>query len=112
MRADLAQTIADLNPKFVRFPGGCLAHGDGLDNIYDWKGSIGPLEARRPLPNISRYHQTRGLGYFEYFQFCEDIGAEPVPVVAAGVCCQILVLVVIFLGRDRLWWPATRDTNR
>lgn len=88
LRADLAQAIADLNPKFVRFPGGCLAHGDGLDNIYDWKGSIGPLEARRPLPNISRYHQTRGLGYFEYFQFCEDIGAEPVPVVAAGVCCQ------------------------
>lgn len=88
LRADLAQAIANLKPKFVRFPGGCLAHGDGLDNIYDWKGSIGPLEARKPLPNIWRYHQTRGLGYFEYFQFCEDIGAEPVPVVAAGVCCQ------------------------
>lgn len=88
LRADLAQVIADLKPKFVRFPGGCLAHGDGLDNIYDWKGSIGPLESRKPLPNIWRYHQTRGLGYFEYFQFCEDIGAEPVPVVAAGVCCQ------------------------
>lgn len=88
LRADLAQAIADLKPKFVRFPGGCLAHGDGLDNIYDWKGSIGPLEARKPLPNIWRYHQTRGLGYFEFFQFCEDIGAEPIPVVAAGVCCQ------------------------
>lgn len=88
LRADLAQMIADLKPKFVRFPGGCLAHGDGLDNIYDWKGSIGPLEARKPLPNIWRYHQTRGLGYFEYFQFCEDIGAEPIPVIAAGVCCQ------------------------
>lgn len=88
LRADLAQAIADLKPKFVRFPGGCLAHGDGLDNIYDWKGSIGPLEERRPLPNIWRYHQTRGLGYFEFFQFCEDIGAEPIPVVAAGVCCQ------------------------
>lgn len=88
LRADLAQMIADLKPKFVRFPGGCLAHGDGLDNIYDWKGSIGPLETRKPLPNIWRYHQTRGLGYFEYFQFCEDIGAEPIPVIAAGVCCQ------------------------
>lgn len=88
LRADLAQAIADLKPKFVRFPGGCLAHGDGLDNIYDWKGSIGPLEERRPLPNIWRYHQTRGLGYFEFFQFCEDIGAEPIPVLAAGVCCQ------------------------
>ena len=73
---------------FVRFPGGCLAHGDGVDNIYHWKETIGPLEARKPAANIWRYHQTRGLGYFEYFQFCEDIGAEPLPVVAAGVPCQ------------------------
>lgn len=88
LRADLAQAIADLHPRFMRFPGGCLAHGDGVDNIYDWKGSVGALEARKPLPNIWRYHQTRGLGYYEYFQFCEDIGAEPIPVVAAGVPCQ------------------------
>lgn len=88
LRADLAQTLADLQPRFVRFPGGCVAHGDGIDNIYDWKGSIGPLEARKPLRNLWGYHQTRGLGYFEYFQFCEDIGAEPLPVVAAGVPCQ------------------------
>lgn len=88
LRADLAQTLADLHPRFVRFPGGCVAHGDGVDNIYDWKGSIGPLEARKPLRNLWGYHQTRGLGYFEYFRFCEDIGAEPVPVLAAGVPCQ------------------------
>lgn len=88
MRADLAQTLADLHPRFVRFPGGCVAHGDGIDNIYDWKGSIGPLEARKPLRNLWGYHQTRGLGYFEYFRFCEDIGAEPLPVLAAGVPCQ------------------------
>lgn len=88
LRADLAQTLADLKPRFVRFPGGCVAHGDGVDNIYDWKGSIGPLEARKPLRNLWGYHQTRGLGYFEYFRFCEDIGAEPVPVLAAGVPCQ------------------------
>ena len=88
LRADLAQALADLHPRFVRFPGGCVAHGDGIDNIYDWKGSIGPLEARKPLRNLWGYHQTRGLGYFEYFQFCEDIGAEPVPVLAAGVPCQ------------------------
>lgn len=88
LRADLAQALADLHPRFVRFPGGCVAHGDGVDNIYDWKGSIGPLEARKPLRNLWGYHQTRGLGYFEYFQFCEDIGAEPVPVLAAGVPCQ------------------------
>lgn len=88
LRADLAQTLAELHPRFVRFPGGCVAHGDGIDNMYDWKGSIGPLEARKPLRNLWGYHQTRGLGYFEYFLFCEDIGAEPVPVVAAGVPCQ------------------------
>lgn len=88
LRADLAQTLADLHPRFVRFPGGCVAHGDGVDNIYDWKGSVGALHERKPLRNLWGYHQTRGLGYHEYFQFCEDIGAEPVPVVAAGVPCQ------------------------
>ncbi|WP_373830252.1 alpha-L-arabinofuranosidase C-terminal domain-containing protein, partial [Bacteroides heparinolyticus] len=88
LRADLAQTLADLHPRFIRFPGGCVAHGDGVDNIYDWKGSIGPLESRKPLRNLWGYHQTRGLGYFEYFQYCEDIGAEPLPVLAAGVPCQ------------------------
>ena len=88
LRPDLAQTLADLKPKFVRFPGGCVAHGNGIDNIYDWKGSVGALEDRKPLYNIWNYHQTRGLGYHEYFLFCEDIGAEPLPVLAAGVPCQ------------------------
>lgn len=88
LRADLAQTLADMKPRFVRFPGGCVAHGDGLHNIYQWKNTIGPLEARVPQRNLWGYHQTAGLGYFEYFQFCEDIGAEPVPVIAAGVPCQ------------------------
>ncbi len=88
LRADLAQTIADLKPRFMRFPGGCLVHGNGLGNLYRWKDTIGPVEQRRQQANLWGYHQSVGLGYFEYFQFCEDIGAEPVPVVAAGVCCQ------------------------
>lgn len=88
LREDLAQTLADLKPKFMRFPGGCVSHGNGVDNIYDWKGSVGPLEARRPLRNLWGYHQTRGLGFYEYFQFCEDLGMEPLPVLAAGVPCQ------------------------
>lgn len=88
MRADLAQTLADLHPKFVRFPGGCVAHGNGLDNIYRWKNTIGKLESRKTTFNLWGYHQTMGLGYYEYFQFCEDIGAEPLPVLAAGVPCQ------------------------
>jgi alpha-L-arabinofuranosidase len=88
LRKDLAQAIADIHPKFIRFPGGCVSHGDGIGNIYLWKNTIGPLEARKPLRNIWNYHQSAGLGYFEYFQYCEDIGAEPLPVIAAGVPCQ------------------------
>jgi alpha-L-arabinofuranosidase len=88
LRKDLAQVIADIHPKFVRFPGGCVAHGDGLENIYHWNNTVGAVETRIPQRNIWNYHQTAGLGYFEYFQFCEDIGAEPVPVLAAGVPCQ------------------------
>ena len=88
LRADLAQTLADLKPKFVRFPGGCLVHGGGIRRYYDWKETIGPVEQRRARRNSWGYHQTMGLGYFEYFQFCEDIGAKPLPVVTAGVCCQ------------------------
>lgn len=88
LRADLAQTIADIHPKFVRFPGGCVAHGQGIGNIYQWKNSIGSLESRKPMRNLWGYHQSMGLGYFEYFQFCEDMGAEPLPVLSAGVPCQ------------------------
>jgi alpha-L-arabinofuranosidase len=88
LRADLAQAVADIKPKFVRFPGGCLVHGGGVRRYYDWKESIGPVEQRRARRNSWGYHQTMGLGYFEYFQFCEDIGARPLPVVTAGVCCQ------------------------
>jgi len=88
LRADLAQTIADLKPKFMRFPGGCLVHGDGLGNMYRWKNTIGPIEQRVEQRDIWNYHQSVGLGYFEYFQFCEDIGAKPLPVVPAAVSCQ------------------------
>jgi alpha-L-arabinofuranosidase len=88
LRSDLAQAIADLEPKFVRFPGGCLVHGDGLGNAYKWKDSIGPVEQRKGQRNLWSYHQSLGLGYFEYFQFCEDIGAKPLPVLPAAVSCQ------------------------
>lgn len=88
LRKDLAEVIADLHPRFVRFPGGCASHGQGIDNIYHWQATIGELWERQPDMNIWNYHQTRGLGFYEYFQFCEDIGAEPLPVLAAGVPCQ------------------------
>jgi alpha-L-arabinofuranosidase len=88
LRADLAQKLADMKPAFIRFPGGCLVHGDGLGNMYRWENTIGPVEQRKAQRNIWGYHQTAGLGYFEYFQFCEDIGAKPLPVVPAAVSCQ------------------------
>lgn len=88
LRKDIAQVIADLHPKFVRFPGGCMSHGNGIDNIYHWWHTVGALEERVPDKNIWNYHQTRGLGFYEYFQFCEDMQAEPLPVLAAGVPCQ------------------------
>jgi len=88
LRADLAETIAALRPRFVRFPGGCVAHGFGLDNMYRWPRTLGALQDRRPDFNTWGYHQSFGLGYFEYFRFCEQIAATPLPVLAAGVCCQ------------------------
>jgi len=88
LRRDLAQALADLHPKFMRFPGGCLVHGPGVHAYYNWKDSVGPVEQRKGQRNSWGYHQTLGLGYFEYFQLCEDLGAAPLPVVTAGVCCQ------------------------
>ena len=61
LRIDLAQTLPTFQPHLVRFPGGCVAHGKGIDNIYDWKGSIGPLEARKPLFNLWVYHSYQGV---------------------------------------------------
>jgi len=98
LRNDLAQAIADLKPKIFRFPGGCIIEGTTLDQRYQWKNSVGPV-GNRPL-NGNRwnntfvdhltpdYFQSYGLGFFEFFQFCEDIGAEPLPVLNIGLACQ------------------------
>ena len=90
MRKDLAQALADLNPKFMRFPGGCVVHGggDGFWNTYHWKNTVGPKEQRKSLKNTWGYHQSMSVGYYEYFQFCEDLGMQPVPILPCGVSCQ------------------------
>lgn len=94
LRADLAQLLADLKPGFMRFPGGCIVEGRQLDNAYRWKDSVSDLTERRQNWNLwangesPQYHQTYGLGFFEFFQLCEDIGAEPVPIVNCGMACQ------------------------
>jgi alpha-L-arabinofuranosidase len=90
LRKDLAQALEDLQPKFVRFPGGCVVHGggDGFWDTYRWKKTIGPMEQRTGLKNTWGYHQSFGLGYYEYFQLCEDLGAQPLPILPVGVSCQ------------------------
>lgn len=98
LRADMVQMLADLKPGFLRFPGGCIVEGSVLERRYQWKTTIGPVEKRRLLINrwnyefIHRptpdYFQSFGLGFFEYFQLCEDIGAEPLPILNCGMACQ------------------------
>ena len=98
MRRDLAQALADLHPGIFRFPGGCIVEGGDLEERYQWKNSVGPVE-NRPL-NHNRweytfdyryypdYYQSYGLGFFEFFQLSEDIGAEPLPILNVGMACQ------------------------
>ncbi len=98
MRRDLAQALAELKPGIFRFPGGCIVEGTDLDTRYQWKNTVGPVE-NRPL-NQNRwehtfdhryfpdYNQSYGLGFFEFFQLAEDIGAEPLPILSVGLACQ------------------------
>lgn len=89
LRRDIAEALAEMKPKFMRFPGGCLTHDGALDaharnSMYRWKRTLGRVEERPSWRNNWGYNQTLGLGYYEYFCFCEDIGAKPLPVVPAG----------------------------
>ncbi len=98
LRKDLAQALADIKPGVFRFPGGCIVEGTDLDTRYDWKKTVGPVE-NRPL-NENRWHytfphrfypdyfQSYGMGFFEFFQLSEEIGAEPLPVLSCGLSCQ------------------------
>ena len=98
LRKDLVQALLDTKPGIFRFPGGCIVEGTDIEDRYQWKNSVGPVE-NRPL-NSNRweytfphrfypdYHQTYGMGFFELFQLAEDLGAEPLPVVNCGLACQ------------------------
>src|ERR1017187_6594138 len=98
LRADMVQALADMHPGFIRFPGGCIVEGSVLARRYQWKNTIGPLEDRKVLINrwnyefVHRptpdYFQSFGLGFYEYFQRCEDIGAQPLPILNCGMACQ------------------------
>ena len=113
LRADLAQLVADMKPGFMRFPGGCIVEGNGLANAYRWKDTVGDIatrkqnwnrwtqeDARRP---DHHYNQTYGLGFFEFFQFCEDIGAAPVPVINCGMACQFQGGALVPVGELGPW---------
>ena len=98
LRKDLAQALYDLKPGVFRFPGGCIVEGTDLNTRYQWKNSIGPVENRKLNENrwqytftnrfFPDYYQSYGLGFFEFFQLSEDIGAEPLPVLSCGLACQ------------------------
>jgi alpha-L-arabinofuranosidase len=98
MRADMVQKLADLKPGFIRFPGGCIVEGFDLSTRYQWKKTIGPLEERQLIINrwntefadrqAPDYFQSFGLGFFEYFQLAEDIGAQALPILNCGMACQ------------------------
>lgn len=108
LRPDVVQLLADLKPAFLRFPGGCIVEGRDLSKRYQWKTTIGPLEQRklivnrwndefkhRPAPD---YFQSFGLGFFEYFQLCEDLGAAPMPILNCGMACQFNTGELVPLG--------------
>ncbi len=98
LRADMVQLLADLKPGFMRFPGGCIVEGHTLGNRYQWKTTIGPVADRKLILNrwndeyknrsAPDYYQSFGLGFYEYFQLCEDIGAQPLPILNCGMACQ------------------------
>ncbi|MEO9112322.1 MAG: alpha-L-arabinofuranosidase C-terminal domain-containing protein, partial [Lacunisphaera sp.] len=98
LRADMVQALADMHPGFLRFPGGCIVEGSVLARRYQWKNTIGPVEDRKLLINrwnyeflhrpTPDYFQSFGLGFFEYFLLCEDIGAQPLPILNCGMACQ------------------------
>lgn len=89
LRKDLVNTLVELHPTFLRFPGGCISEGSYIwENVYDWKESVGDVEVRKENFNVWGYNMTMGLGYMEYFQLAEDLNATPLPVMACGVLCQ------------------------
>lgn len=89
LRKDLMEKLEEMHPKFLRFPGGCAVEGNTMDVAWNWKDTIGGISERKEMPNIWGYHMTYGLGFYEYFQMCEDLDMEPVPILNCGIACQV-----------------------
>lgn len=98
LRKDLVELLDSLQPGFVRFPGGCIVEGRSLAQRYQWQKTVGPVIERELLINrwndlfdhrpAHDYFQSFGLGFYEYFQLSEDLGAEPIPILGCGMACQ------------------------
>lgn len=89
LRRDLVEALRELHPRFLRFPGGCIVEGSWVwDNLYRWKDTVGPVEQRKENWNTWGYMQSYGIGFYEYFCLCEELGALPLPVVGSGLLCQ------------------------
>ncbi len=95
LRKDLMERLEAMHPKFLRFPGGCAVEGHTMDEAWNWKDTIGDVSERKEMINIwnpsatEPYMMTYGLGFYEYFQMCEDLGMEPVPILNCGMACQV-----------------------
>ncbi len=86
----IVEALRDCHPAFLRFPGGCVVEGDvSFDYQYKWRNTVGPLEKRKQTANLWRYMQSYGIGFYEYFALCEDLGMAPLPVLHCGLLCQI-----------------------
>jgi alpha-L-arabinofuranosidase len=88
LRSDLAQMLKDMNPSFLRFPGGCVVEGATIENRIQWKNTIGDIAGRPGHWNLWAYHTYDGIGFHEFLQMCEDLNAEPLYVVNVGMACQ------------------------
>jgi alpha-L-arabinofuranosidase len=88
LRPDLMEMLAALKPKFLRFPGGCVVEGFSNETAIRWKTTIGPIERRRGHYSLWGYRNTNGLGFHEFLQMTEDLGAVPMFVANCGMTCQ------------------------
>ncbi len=87
LRPDLAQMLYEMHPRFMRFPGGCFVEGQiSPENAFRWERTIGPIEERPGHWNVNwGYRTTDGIGFHEYLQMAEDLGAKPLYVVNVGL---------------------------
>lgn len=84
-RPELAQLLEDMKPNFLRFPGGCFVESFSRETTFQWKNTVGPIEERAGHPNHWGYRTSDGMGYHEFLQLSEDLGATPLYVVNVGI---------------------------